>query len=232
MVADNGSGPKLIAALIAAKKKFKTLTKNKVNPHFKSRYADLAAVHAAVDDALADNGLTIMQPINFDKETGPYITTELYHVSGECKTAKYILPGGVDSQKLAAAITYGRRNSLCALLGIPADDDDDGETEQNRPPQETGNGGAKPSTSTAAAKAPAIARPNHVVYGIVKVESPANGKWKITCGDPAATEFHTAKPEDADVARSCVGKCRASIQFLVQGNGLKRITAIEPEKGE
>jgi hypothetical protein len=231
MVADDkNAGSQLVKALIAAKKKFKTLVKNKVNPHFKSRYADLAAVHDAVDDALADNGLTIMQPLNFDKETGPYITTELYHTSGEVKTARYNLPAGADSQKLAAAITYGRRNSLCALLGIPADDDDDGEAEQGRaaPPEATGNGGQKPAPTTTKPKGG-----NHWVGALVKIESPANGKWKMTGGDAAATVFGTSTPEHAATASDAINKkARVAIKFFVNGNGINVVQAIEPEKGE
>jgi len=233
MVADEKNvGSQLVKALIAAKRKFKTLVKNKVNPHFKSKYADLAACHEAVDDALAENGLTVMQPLAAH-DNGLWIHTELLHVSGEIKTAVYPLPGGVKPQDLASAITYGRRASLCSLLGIAPDElveDDDGEAAQGRGPEATGNGNQKP------APAPATTKPkggNHWVGALVKIESPANGKWKMTGGDAAATVFGTSTPEHAATASDAINKkARVAIKFFVNGNGINVVQAIEPEKGE
>lgn len=237
MVADDkGAGSQLVKALIAAKKAFKTLVKNKVNPHFKSRYADLAAVHDAVDEALAANGLTIMQPMCFDEKDRHIIKTELAHTSGETRVSYYPLPGGVKSQDLAAAITYGRRNSLCALLGIPADDDDDGESEAGRGGGSVKRESAKPKAEEKPAEAPkpAPAAGNHWVGAVVDVNSPKNGTWKVKGGDAAASEFGTATPEHAAVANDAKAKgLRVAIKFTVQAsNGVKRILSIEPVKEE
>lgn len=116
-------GKALIEALIAARKEFKPLVKNKVNPHFKSKYADLSAVCDSVDEALAKYGLTYVQPL--EVEVGIlYIATKLMHTSGEEMVSKFPVTGG-KPQEMGSAITYGRRFSLCSLLGISADDDDD-----------------------------------------------------------------------------------------------------------
>lgn len=224
MVADDKHvGSELVKALIAAKKDFKALVKNKVNPHFKSKYADLAAVHEAVDGALAKNGLTVMQPLCFDEKYGHVIKTELLHVSGESKVSVYPLPGGVKSQELASAITYGRRYSLSSLLGIAADDDDDGEAAgEHRTP-------APPRQEPEIPKPPkATANVSSWSGKVAKCESPENGKWKVTGAD--GIEFVTATPEHADVARSAAGKpTLIKIAFTIQAsNQRKRIVSIEP----
>jgi hypothetical protein len=234
MVSDNGVGSQLVKALIEAKKSFKPLVKNKTNPHFRSDYATLAAVHEAVDDALAANGLTVMQPLCFDEKYGHVIKTELLHVSGDSKSAMYPLPGGVKSQDLGSAITYGRRYSLTSLLGIAdLDPDDDGEADHGRGSDR--QQGQKPVDAPKAPAKPASApkaEPNVWVGAIMKVDNVANGKWKLKGGDAAGTEFGTSTPEHAAVASSAIGTGRVSIKFIVNGNGIKVVKTIEPEKQE
>lgn len=227
MVSDNGVGSQLVKALIEAKKNFKPLVKNKTNPHFRSDYATLAAVHDAVDGALAANGLTVMQPLCFDEKYGHVIKTELLHVSGESKVAVYPLPGGVKSQDLGSAITYGRRYSLSSLLGIAEnDEDDDGEADSGRPV--AGNGDRKPTQEPAKA-APAKKEGGNLWAGaVMKVDQVANGKWKVIGGDANKTEFGTSTPEHASVASSSIGKNRVSVTFVTNQNGIKVIKTIQP----
>ncbi|WP_058183578.1 ERF family protein [Mastigocoleus testarum] len=111
----------IIPALIKAKKNFKKISKDAVNPYFKSRYATLDAVLDATENALAEKGLTIVQVVE-----GYTLQTFLYHESGEFLQSNYPLPETTDSQKLGAAITYARRYAICAMLSIIADEDDDG----------------------------------------------------------------------------------------------------------
>lgn len=224
MVADDkGHGSELVAALIAAKKEFKAIAKNKTNPHLKNEYADLSAFIAAVDDALAKHGLTVMQPFCFDEKYGHVIRTELLHVSGESKVSVYPLPGGVKSQDLGSAITYGRRYSISSLLGIaPGDhEDDDGEAagEARTPAPKR-----EPEAQKPAAKSDA----QSWLGKVAKVESPENGKFKLTCVD--GEEFVTNIPEHAEVGRTAAGKpTNVKIGFTVQAsNGRKRIVSIEP----
>ena len=47
----------LFTALVAAQKQFTPVVKRSVNPHFKSRYADLASCVEAIRAALNANGL-------------------------------------------------------------------------------------------------------------------------------------------------------------------------------
>jgi hypothetical protein len=234
MVSDNGVGSKLMVALIAAKKKFKPLVKNKVNPHFKSRYADLEAVKDATEDALLSEGLFLTQRVGFDEKEHLGVITDLKHISGEAMPPGfYPLPGGVKPQELASAITYGRRISKCAMLDLVGEDDDDGEATEGRsaPPQKRET--PKPEKPAEKAKdAPAAG--NHWIGAVVEVNSPKNGTWKVKGGDAAASEFGTATPEHAAVANDAKANgTRVSIKFTVQAsNGVKRILSIEPVKEE
>jgi hypothetical protein len=231
MVADDkGAGSQLVKALIAAKKAFKPLLKNKVNPHFRNGYADLTAVHDAVDDALAANGLTIMQPMKVGP-TSHVILTKLCHVSGEAEVSEYALPGGVKSQDLGSAITYGRRYSLCALLGISHDEpdaDDDGNAASGHAKPEDQK---QPDKSAKADPKPAKVDKKVVSWtgNVAKVNNVANGKWMIIGADTPPSEFGTSTPEHASVAADSIGKCRVKIAYMVNQNGIKVTQALEPE---
>ncbi len=118
----------IIPALIKAKKSFKKISKDAVNPYFKSKYATLDAVLEATENALAEQGLTIVQVVE-----GYILQTFLYHESGEFIQSNYPLPETTDSQKLGAAITYARRYAICAMLSITADEDEDGNFSSAKP---------------------------------------------------------------------------------------------------
>jgi len=51
----------LAAALAKAQGQMTFATKDATNPHFKTRYADLAAVWSAIREPLAANGLSVIQ---------------------------------------------------------------------------------------------------------------------------------------------------------------------------
>jgi len=120
----------LIPALIKARLAFKSIAKDRTNPHYKTKYATLDSVLDAVTEPLAANGLAIVQTVNPVAEQ-PILTTHLYHESGESIESNYPLPAIADPQKLGAAITYARRYALCAILSVTADEDDDGNSNRN-----------------------------------------------------------------------------------------------------
>ena len=91
-------------------------------------YADLADVIDAVRKPLADNGLSITHRLGFCK--GPFgLTTVLMHESGDSIETWYPLPDAskVKAQEFGGALTYARRYSLSAILGIASDEDTDGQ---------------------------------------------------------------------------------------------------------
>lgn len=123
----------LAAALAKAQSKMTHASKDKVNPHFKNRYADLAAVLDAVREPLTANGLSVVQLVA-EAERGAALETVLLHESGEWISALYSLPvSKEDAQGYGSALTYARRYALAAICGI-AQDDDDGEGARKAPP--------------------------------------------------------------------------------------------------
>ena len=125
---------KLIAtALVKAQKAFGPALKTASNPHFKSRYADLAACVEAVIGGLNDNGIALIQRNSLD-DAGVTVETVFVHESGEMlECGKLHVPAAKhDPQGYGSALTYARRYSLMAACGIAPEDDD-------------GNAGSKPA---------------------------------------------------------------------------------------
>ena len=113
----------LVEALSKARAEFDAVTKNAANPFFKSKYADLSEVIGAITPALSANGLVFVQPIE-QTENGLLLRTQLLHVGGGCIESTFAIPDNKDIQKLGSAITYIRRYSLSALIGVAPQDDD------------------------------------------------------------------------------------------------------------
>lgn len=127
MITTSTETKEIFAALVAAKKNFKPVIKGSYNPHFKNRFADLAAINEATESALLDEGLTIVQLIA-SAEGGVAIGCRLVHSSGQwLEIAPAFFPATkMDAQGYGSATTYGRRYQISALLCIAAEDDDDG----------------------------------------------------------------------------------------------------------
>lgn len=115
----------LAAALAVAQGEIKGAIKDAENPYFKSSYADLASVWDACRSALSKNGLAVVQTTT-DCEFGKIrLVTRLIHKSGQwIKSALLLKPMKDDPQALGSAITYGRRYSLAAMVGVAPEDDD------------------------------------------------------------------------------------------------------------
>lgn len=116
---------KAAAAFVAAQKEFAPALKTSTNPHFKSKYADLAAVVEAVIDALNNHGLALIQRPVPDAR-GVTIRTVFLHESGaEIDGGEFSLPASKqDPQGYGSAATYCRRYGLMAACGIAPEDDD------------------------------------------------------------------------------------------------------------
>lgn len=126
---------KVAAAFVKAQKEFGPALKSSSNPHFKSRYADLAACVEAVVDALNNNGIGLTQRLS-PSENGVMIETVFIHESGEVMTSGQLhIPVSShkqDAQGYGSALTYARRYSLMAACGI-APEDDDGNAATKKP---------------------------------------------------------------------------------------------------
>lgn len=113
----------VIEALVKAQLHIKAPKKNGVNPMFKNRYATYEDIVEAVRLPLANEGLTLYHTTTGDGQT---LLTRLYHISGQY--LENVFPMKVEkpnSQGMASANTYAKRQSICNLLGLAGDEDDD-----------------------------------------------------------------------------------------------------------
>lgn len=118
---------KLAEALAKAQGEMKNAVLNKINPHFKSKYADLAAVREATLPALNKHGLSLTQ-CTVMRDGALILLTILWHQSGEQITSEYPLPNEPNKpQIMGSATTYARRYCWAAMCGIASDEDDDAE---------------------------------------------------------------------------------------------------------
>lgn len=129
----------LAAALAKAQGVMKPALMNATNPFLKNKYADLGAVIEASRKPLADNGLAVSQMVSTD---GDVITLEtiLLHSSGQWLSSHMSITadqskGMSFAQSVGAVITYMRRYSYSAIVGIYADEDTDGNDHQQAKPQ-------------------------------------------------------------------------------------------------
>lgn len=135
----------LSTALAKAQAQMKSVPFDRTNPHFKNKYASLAAVIDTLRKPLAENGLSYTQTTQI-RDGGFVLVTTLRHGSGQWVESEYPLPAVAKPQEMGSALTYARRYSLSALACIAADDDDDAE-------------GARTNGQTASATSPVKPKP-------------------------------------------------------------------------
>ena len=120
-------------ALAKAQGQIQGAMEDSKNPFFKSDYADLTSVWKACKKPLSENGLAVFQSLIYDNGI-QFVITTLSHSSGQWfKSMMQVKPNKDDMQALGAAITYARRFSLSALIGMyPKGEDDDAESTMDR----------------------------------------------------------------------------------------------------
>ena len=118
-------GKNIAAAFVKAQRAFGPALKTSTNPHFKSKYADLANCIEAVVDALNANGIGLMQR-TYESKDGVMVETVFVHESGEVMECGmlHVPAGKQDPQGYGSALTYARRYSLLAATGLAPEDDD------------------------------------------------------------------------------------------------------------
>jgi hypothetical protein len=167
-------------ALSIAQSQMEGAKKDSINPHFRSKYADLESVWQGCRDALANNGLSVVQMPAF--EDGMCVLyTQLIHSSGEWIRSRSAAPiVKQDAQAVGSAITYLRRYALAAVVGVcPEDDDGNGCSDTPRQPEKR-----KP-------EARVEWTPSHP-----RGEDPAPAKKQPTKPDPALSILEKPKPKN------------------------------------
>ena len=145
----------LFERLLAAQEKIGKISKDKENPFFKSKYADINIIIDMIKPILNEEGILFMQPLS-NVDGKPAITTILRNNqdSIEYTTVFPGLPKPAEGKKsnpfqeMGSAITYYRRYALISILGLESTDDDANSAptapqkenpKQKSQPEQTGN---------------------------------------------------------------------------------------------
>jgi len=112
---------------------------DKTNPHFRNKFASLAAVRDAVVPVLAKHGISCLQDLR-NVTGGVACTTMLLHTSGQFITFGPLeMPVSKnDAQGFGSAATYARRYHLMAVANVVGDEDDDANQATGKPGAATG----------------------------------------------------------------------------------------------
>lgn len=144
---------KLDAALAKAQGEILGAHKDKLNPAFRSKYADLAAVFDACRPALSKHGIAVTQWPVHSTDNRLHIITRLA-CGGEWLKAHFSIPvSKADAHGYGSATTYARRFALSAAVGVAPDEDDDGNGAVANPsPWDSGRKQARPQASAKEAR--------------------------------------------------------------------------------
>lgn len=116
---------KIFPALVKAQSVVGSAQKNKVNPHLKSKYADLGSVWDAIGPALETHKLAAIQSPQPSDDGHLHLETMIIHESGEWISGTVVMPlPKKDPQGYGSALSYARRYHLASMLGVVQDDDD------------------------------------------------------------------------------------------------------------
>lgn len=127
------SNPSISNKLLEFQKRVSAISKDSVNPFFKSKYFDVNTVIDTIKPILNEVGLVVSQPLRIHNDKNVLCTMVLDEQGNALLDSEVIIPEITDIQKFGAALTYLRRYALVSLLLLQGEEDDDG-NKVSRPP--------------------------------------------------------------------------------------------------
>lgn len=126
----------IYTALATAQANMGRVIKGAVNPHFKSRYADLADVMAVALPALTEQGICVWHSMHV-QDGRDYMRTTLSHGASDTSISCDVPLVNVkaDMQGMKSATTYAKRIGIESLAGIAPEDDDGNAAVSSTPKQ-------------------------------------------------------------------------------------------------
>lgn len=121
---------KIAPAIVALQSALTPVDKTAANPFFKSKYAPLPEVMAALQPLLAANKLALLTfpSIIYGEDGSMHNGLHFYllHESGQYLDGEWLLtPAKKDPQGEGSDTTYKRRYACMSITGLVADEDDD-----------------------------------------------------------------------------------------------------------
>lgn len=190
----------LAAAMASAFAEIEGATKDNVNPHFKSKYADLGSVIAAIKPALVKHGLFFIQRPE-PSEDGVIVATILrFGATGEeMDLGKLYVPANKrDAQGFGSALTYARRYALMTAFGVPAEDDDGNAASRSSAPANDARNGNSRQTDDPFPPGPA--------RNVTDLKAKVRELWREVegCGDPDELDALIKTKENVQLVTQCV----------------------------
>jgi len=188
-------------ALVMAQSEMKNPVLDSVNPHFKSRYASLTSVRAAVLPPLVKHGIYVTQKVSCANGQVSCDTVLTYKDGTSLSSTLSVPCPGRTPQEVGSAITYARRYGLSSLVCVAAEEDDDANAAENAAKQVT-----KRTSSGKAPKTPSEMQRAVDIFESIK-DLPRDEKvsaWKLMDADTKALmkEFSTKPQKKPDPAAS------------------------------
>lgn len=132
MFESSPSTEKLDEALAKAQSEFKSAFKDSQNPHFQSEFASLTSVIESARPALTKHGLSVTQWPIASNDGRIHLMTRVAF-KGEWMRSTFSIPAQKnDPQGFGSSLTYIKRYSYAATLGIIDQLDDDAEAAMDR----------------------------------------------------------------------------------------------------
>lgn len=191
----------LAAALSKAQSEMPSAPMLATNPFLKNKYADLGTIIKTATPILVKNGLAVSQQVVTESDRIG-VTTTLLHSSGQWIEGTISLPIGEErgksmAQVAGSVITYLRRYSYGAIVGIITDEDNDGHKPESQKQTNQDEPKSTPSTSMSLEMAESELNADGVRYGDIdtsKLSYMLNAMGKIQHNTPEKfTEDHQRK---------------------------------------
>lgn len=202
------------------------------NPHFTSKFISLVGLIDSLRAPLHAHGIIVLQPVSSPVAGRVRVTTTLLHSSGEWMSSTADLASGATAQSFGTAVSYLRRYTLQAMLGVSgdADADDDGEAERVKA-EKPAKSAVKRSLTTAAATPPDT-------YVVLKVDSKPTKSGTmcahIQLGIPDAPDLISAFCWSTTIAEKLAGKVGQRVRLVLEtkthsdGRKIDTVTEIIP----
>ena len=210
---------KLVAARAKASTKIKAIVKAKQakvesrkegGRSYSYQYADLADVLEAIEEAISEQGLAILQTTQDRGRDGTFLITTLAHESDQWIAAEIRLKSAdAGPQVYGSEMTYLRRYAVLAALALAPEADDDGKAAQDRAdqsrhrPAQRHEPSRHPDITAKTVHAPQrpsseLAAPVHTPIVGTNVSQWLSDAWDLLCERPVAwrkawLELHCAE---------------------------------------
>lgn len=116
----------LLEAIAAASAGFGDLVKDSKNDYLKSQYLALPGLLRAIKPSLLEQGVVVYSQVLPSNGFWVVRTTVAFADGSEELSSDFPIPDPTNQQRVGAAVTYGTRYNLFALLAICPENDDDG----------------------------------------------------------------------------------------------------------